>query len=140
MKIRSDMKILEHYSLKVAREVVNKINIPAKIAEYVDTTCWANCREQGLSIALPFGHTENWKRVNVAQNRNSDDIVVIFGGYHDFDFRTNQPNEDAYKSRTFFKYNEQKKAADYIKSLIVEAYKFEAEMKIELASKLMVKA
>lgn len=117
------MKILEHYSLKVARDVVDKINLPAKMAEYVDITCWANGREQGLSIALSFGgHIENWKRVNVAQNRNSDDIVVIFGSHHDFDFRTNQPNEYAYKSCEFFKYNEQKKAADYIKSVIVKTY------------------
>ena len=135
------MKILEHYSLKVARDVVNKINLPAKIAEYVEMTCWANSREQGLSIAVSFGNIENWKRVNVAQYRSSDDIVVIFGGYCDFDLQTNQPNEDAYKSRKFFKYNEQKKAADYIKSLIVEAYKFEVElMKIELDKRFQVKA
>lgn len=134
------MKIQDHYSLKVAKDVVRKIDLPAKMAKLIDAECWANCREQGLSLSVAFGRIEGWKRINIAQNRNSDDIVIMVGSRNDFTFGTNQPTEETYHNRHLFRYDEQQKAADYIKGVIVEAYKSEVTMQEEAKKKTTVAA
>jgi hypothetical protein len=133
------MKIQDHYSLKVARDVIRKIDITAKMAKMIHAESWANCREQGLSLFVGLGLVEEWKRINIAQNRNSDDIVVIVGVPNDFELGNNQPYEETWKNRRLFRYDEQQNAADYIKAIIVEAYKSEV-IKQEAKKKTPVKA
>ncbi len=63
----------------------------------IEIQSWANCREQGYHII----NYRNDKAVNVARQRNSDSIIVGWGGgFRDFDMRTNQWSEEVYKERT----------------------------------------
>jgi len=114
------MKIPMHYSLEVAHQVVNKIDIPKSIAEQVTVESWSNCREQGLCISVTIGGYANWKRICVAQHRSSDSILVISGPHKEFDDH-NQPSEEVWRNGVHFHFNEQKKAAEFIKKEIEKA-------------------
>lgn len=115
------MKIPVHYSLKVASEVVNKISIPKEIKDSVTLESWSNGREQGLCISVSLGNIEQWKHICVAQQRSSDDIIVISGPYNEFDITTNIPSDRVFSNRVCFRYDEQDKAAEYIYKVIIES-------------------
>lgn len=114
------MKIPIHYSLKVARAVVAKIDLPKEVAKNCDVESWSNGREQGLCIKKFFPLGES-KSIVVAQQRSSDDILIVAGTGSDFDFQTNHPSDDIWHkdgARTHFNYNEKEKAARYIETLL----------------------
>jgi len=113
------MKIPYHYSLEVAHQIVDKINIPKEVGNYVTLESWSNCREQGLCISVALGKIKQWKKICVAQQRSSDSILIIAGNSMEFD-NNNQPSEEIWPSRITFSYNEQNKAAKYIKDQIME--------------------
>lgn len=118
------MKIPVHYSLKVARKVVNKINLPKEIAKKCDVLSWSNCREQGLFIRkfeMGKGGKGFGKGVAIAQQRNSEDILVVCGTSTDFDFQTHQPSDELWDrdgARVHFRYDEVDKAARYIENFL----------------------
>jgi len=115
------MKIPLHYSLKVARQVVGKIDLPRNIAKHCTVDSWSNCREQGLCIKVNIGNKiEDWKSICIAQQRNSDDILIIVGNGRHFDIQTNQPNDEIWKGRTHFRYDEITKAVKFIENSIME--------------------
>jgi hypothetical protein len=115
------MKIPVHYSLKVARKVVAKIDLPAKVAKDCTVESWSNGREQGLCIkrfAIPSTMS---KQIVIAQQRSSDNILIVSGSQSDFDFQTNHPSDDVWVregARTHFLSNEVLKAARYIETLL----------------------
>ena len=111
------MKIPEHYSLKVARQVVNKIDLPKEIAKDCWVESWSNGREQGLHISrfMSGKNGETDRAINVAQQRWEDNIMVCWGKHSDFDYQTNQESDEVWNHQDkHFKYNEQDKAAKFI--------------------------
>jgi len=109
------MKIPIHYSLKVARQVVNKIQLPKEIAKDCSVESWSNCREQGLHITR-YGFASNTigRGVNIAQQRNSDSILVCWGDATEFDDH-NQESDMVYEiQKRYFRYDEQEKASRFI--------------------------
>ena len=113
------MKIPVHYSLKVARKVVAKINLPKEIAKECCVKSWGNCREQGLHI-VKYG-VKDGKGVAIAQQRSSDEILVVCGSDRDFDTQTYQPSDELWDragARTHFHYDEIEKAAKHIEKYL----------------------
>jgi len=108
------MKIPICSSLKVARKVVSKIDLPKEIARNCILESWSNGREQGLCIQNANGHPESWQKILIAEQRNSDDILVVFGPCIDFDITTNHPSDEVWKGRMNFRYDEFDKAAQFI--------------------------
>lgn len=119
------MKIPFHPSLKVAWKVVKQIDLPKEVAKNCSVSSWSNCREQGLHISymdfhkILTGDSRDFSRgVNVAENRSSDDIVVICGTRFDFDNQTNQANEKCWENRKYFRYDKVDEAAKFIASYL----------------------
>jgi len=117
------MKIPVHYSLKLARAVVAKIDLPKEVAKNCTVESWSNGSEQGLCIKkYDFsGAGDKGKHIVVAQQRSSEQILIVAGPSRDFDFQTNQPSDDIwYKdgARTHFDYNDVEKAARHIETLL----------------------
>lgn len=125
------MKIKMHHSLEVAHNVVKLIDIPREYKDNITLLSWSNSREQGLCIQVALGKFGNWKKICVAENRNSDDIVVLYGKEKDFDFQTNQPSESCWSSRKTFRYDDSKGAADFILSEIMECADEELAMALK---------
>lgn len=110
-------KIEVHYSLKVAMKVVRELEkiLPKEIAKECTIESWSNGREQGLCVEYSgAGSTDNWKSVVIAQQRCSDEILVVCGRYTDFDVQTNHPNDEIWKNKVHFNYKGEKSAAKYI--------------------------
>ena len=117
------MKIPVHYSLKVARKVVSKVDLPKEIAKECTVESSSNCREQGLFIKR-FNHAFSTnKALTVAQQRTSDNIIIIAGHHNDFDVTTNSPSEQLWNkdgARHYFRYNEVDEAAKFIKKYLLK--------------------
>ena len=110
------MKIPVHYSLKVARAVVAKIDLPKEVAKNCTVESWSNCREQGLCIKK---YDDSSKAVLIAQQRSSDEILLVCGILRDFDFQTNQPSEELWNiGRVHFDPKDVKKAAKHIEKFL----------------------
>lgn len=96
-----------HKSLLVAQDVLKKLE---SISEDINYTIQAyqNCREQGYMV-INDDHDMD-KVAFIAENRNSDQIVVYIGHY------SNQGlSDDAYENAKYFDTNEYLDAAIYIK-------------------------
>lgn len=118
------MKIRPYPSLKVAQKVINKINLPEDIVKNCYYESWANGREQGLCISIYKPSTNNGKvrnkKICVAENRNSDAILVVAENEYNFHSVNNQPNDIAWKNgrKGFDTINE---AVKFIEKFIIEA-------------------
>jgi len=110
------MKIPVHYSLKVARKIADRINLPKQIANECVLESWSNCREQGLSI-LRFYPVS--RKVVFAQQRNSDEIVIAYGHSSKFDNQSNMPSDEVWKDNICFKHNEIDKAVKFIENFLM---------------------
>lgn len=129
------MKIQYHNSLNVAHKVIKSLNKlventkihrnstvnpqynynkPTFLAKEIGLESWSNCREQGLCLKLTIGPPSTWTSFNMAENRNSDDIVIIKDVCGSIDNQTNQPSEEAWKNRKYFGYGKYDEAAEYI--------------------------
>lgn len=90
------MRITEsNSSLAVAMKVLAKIHFASN---RVSIRPYVNCREQGLFI---YCHGSNWgqeRAVSFSENRNSDDIIVQFGVYSDFDEHGVFKSDEKYKT------------------------------------------
>ena len=125
------MKISMVWSLQVAHNVVDCINLPKKMADQVSIQSWSNGREQGLCVSTYFGGSDNWRKFCIAECRNSDNIVVNYGPSNNFDVTSNQPNEEVYKNSKYFKCGDYKGAAKFIKQEIMDL-SFQAAREIEI--------
>jgi len=79
---------------------------------------------------------DNWKRINVAQQRSSDKIIVLIGSSKEFETGSNQPGDNIWTlGSVIFDYNAQGQAAKYIRKFITENYKaevaFRKKMEVE---------
>jgi len=129
------MKIQYHNSLNVAHKVIKSLNKlvestkfhrnstvnpqynyykPTFLAKEISLGSWSNGREQGLCLKLTIGPPSAWISFNMAENRNSDDIVIIKDVCGSIDNQTNQPSEEAWKNRKYFGYGKYDEAAEYI--------------------------
>lgn len=109
-------KLTAHYSIVAMKKVlaeINKIGFPVKEVTYDH---WSNGREQGYHICYNRDASyDNWRAVCFAQQRNSDDILVVFGPAREFDVSTNSPSEKVWENgRKHFMYDESDKAAKFI--------------------------
>ena len=86
------MKIKECPSLRLARQVVNLIQLPSRIAKECSIESWSNCREQGLHVSR-YGGVNLRRAVNVSEARSSDQIFVCYGDSREFNHQTHQESE-----------------------------------------------
>ena len=120
------MKIPVHYSLKVARNVVSKIDLPKEIARGCWVESWSNGREQGLYISRLTIPSNSGKKIVsqgivIAQQRSSDDILVVCGDAQYFDVQTHQPSDKLWEkegARFHFHYKDVEKAAKHIEKFL----------------------
>lgn len=107
------MKIKKHYSLEIAESIINILDtiINEEQADLLLIESFSNGREQGLICR------SNNKIIAVAQYRTSDAIVIYYGKSINFDITTNLP--DDWDCKIFFRYNEQYKAAEFIKEYLI---------------------
>lgn len=116
----------DNSNLTVALKVLKHINIPDKD---VTIRTYSNCREQGLHIAYYGGKPAlGRKAVSFAENRNSDDIVVLYGLASDFamDGTPYDEDSDIWKDRKYFKCNEHEKAGKFVYNWLKGRIKEEA--------------
>jgi hypothetical protein len=92
------MKIEKHYSLQAADIVLAMLYHMADEDVNVDVTvsAWSNGREQGYHLAAydRDNRQAKPKALVFAQQRNSDQVLVVYGNQTDFDVTTNMPTED----------------------------------------------
>jgi hypothetical protein len=114
-------KIEIHPSLLVAHKVVSALEkiLPKSIAKDLTIKSWSNCREQGLCLERrgSVGKIAIDKIV-FSEARNSDEILVVYGFYSDFDMQTNQPTDERWGFRKYFKYNNYSETAEFIANLL----------------------
>jgi hypothetical protein len=84
----------------------------------VGVQAYSNCREQGLHLNMCFVKGIKFgkeRAVSFAENRNSDDIVVLYGAKDQFDDHGLLIGDDVWrKQRKFFGYGEHEKAGKFI--------------------------
>jgi hypothetical protein len=119
-------KIYVHPSLTVARKVVSALEkiLPKNIAKNLILKSWSNGREQGLCLKytkVDSISVLSSKMIVFSEARSSDQILVMAGDASDFDFQTNQPNDEIWeKYRSYFKSGEYSVAARYILNLLLD--------------------
>lgn len=94
---------------KVLAEIRKLSHLYGDKSDIVTIETYSNCREQGFALDSCVD-----RKVAFSEYRNTDDIVVYFGGRADFTFNTNIPNEEVYESKRFFRYNQIEQAAKFI--------------------------
>jgi hypothetical protein len=107
------MKINKHYSiihsekvLTLVKRMVRKIKtkhdvVNRQLESGITIEHFSNCREQGYSLII-YKNATSTLRINFAQQRNSDQIVVVFGPSEGFNISTNAPNEEIYAGNQCF--------------------------------------
>ena len=119
------MKLEKHYSLVEAERVLKSLqklfDTDLRLAVLEDAKftieAYQNGREQGYTINY-FIRPMFFKVFFIAQQRNSDDIVVYYGN------PSNQSvSEDTYKNSKYFSYQDYDGAAQYIVDTIIQEYK-----------------
>jgi hypothetical protein len=88
----------KHYSLITADLVVAYLRrtIHKAWTDKVELSVWSNGREQGYFVDRERLDTEGIGKSPAAvfaQQRNSDQVVVVVGDREQFDFQTHQPDE-----------------------------------------------
>lgn len=96
--------------------ICNSLQVAHQVAALVDNSflikSFSNGREQGLCIT-------NYPRTAcVAENRNSDEIVVYYGNSSDFDITTNLPSEKVYEEAEYFGNGDFEAAAKFISDFL----------------------
>ena len=105
-----------HSGLKAAMAV--KAIMETRIYEPLEgvwVESYSNCREQGLYFRGPAGCC------SVAENRNSDSIVVYPGRRCDFEMGGNVPKGLAWEQRRYFNYDQHKEAAKFVLDYITKS-------------------
>jgi hypothetical protein len=116
-------KIEVHESLQVAHKVLRAIEkiMPKRLAGDCRVESWSNGREQGLCLEN-YSSSQNGilaRKIVFAEDRASDDILVVNGSNYDFDVQTNQPSDETWKkNRRYFKYDQHAEVAEYIVKLL----------------------
>lgn len=92
------MKLRTHYSLSHAYNVLRAVRVLARRSRVnveVHVDCWAHGREQGYHLS--------GARIGVcfAQQRCSDQVLVLAGPSHAFHISTNMPNDELWPGRCF---------------------------------------
>jgi len=122
----------KHYSLKVAeaiylmveQELTNRCVVKSNVEDGIVVSAWSNCREQGYHLRV-MGNIPDLC-INFAQQRNSNNILVIVGTNSDFDSQTNQPSDELWEragATKYFQFYEREKAAIFIADLVEKAVK-----------------
>lgn len=87
-----------------------------------------NCREQGYYAEIWGNKKNGFKDLYIwcCENRNSDDIVIYWSAEHP---RNNGlPSDKTFDMRsTYFSYNKEHKAVDFIMDLIMKHLKYKEE-------------
>jgi hypothetical protein len=126
-------KIRYVQGILVARKVIaclEKMITPKQAQDsYLDA--WSNCREQGFCLNSYFKLPESRKAL-IAENRNSDDILVILGPSIEFNVQTNQPTDELYfATRRCFRYDAFEQAARYIFDEVYNGWTKETAAKLK---------
>jgi len=110
-----------HYSLAHAIQVLRLVRRKVRGTPFeITVDCWANGREQGF-------HLHRYSRKSaapevtlvIAQQRNSDSVLVIHGEPRDFDIQTNHPKQKLWNtSGNLRMFNGDEEAASYIADLL----------------------
>lgn len=95
--------IRKHYSIKRSELVLSMLldmhmdHTDLPISE-INLSHWSNGREQGFYLC----DYVSGRALVFAQQRNSDQIVIIRGDALDFDITTHQPKDALWDTRTYF--------------------------------------
>lgn len=81
---------------------------------------YLNGRENGLRINVYNGNWRNTRSFVIAENRNSDDMVLYSGRFEDFD-HASVPTEKTYDRRQYF--DNEKKLVAVLTKAITQALK-----------------
>jgi hypothetical protein len=120
--------IKRHESIVRAEKVlraVNSLGLSKFAAEHFSVENWDNCREQGYVIKGYLFEPKPGKGTYVfsvffAQDRGGDGTVVVID--RDAAAIGNSPSDGAWeKERTYFNWNETKKAAKFIRDAVEKA-------------------
>jgi hypothetical protein len=89
-----------HYSILSSRslleEILEETNAIWQGNGHITVRHWSNGREQGYS--LHYHYSKFYQILNFAQQRNSDNFVIIEGNQFDFDVSTNMPSDTLWKT------------------------------------------
>ena len=113
------MKIKKHYSV-IHSDLVLKL-IKKRLSKgkgEIEVDQWSNGREQGYSLFVSTPSSLKCARINFAQQRNSDNMVVMCGDLINFDITTHQPNNDLWNKQHH--YSNDEVCAQYIVDRIRE--------------------
>lgn len=92
-----------HYSLTRSRKILNKLikDWPRTTGGYIEA--WSNGREQGYAIKLMERRDlDDWQTCVFAQQRSSDQVIMIAGSALEFDVSTNMPSEKIWSTAKYF--------------------------------------
>jgi len=97
----------KHYSLKHANKILNRLfsilgEAESETEARVIVECWSNGREQGYFLRKFPVSELNQYCVCFAQQRNSDELVVLCGPLDCFDITTNMPNKEIWSQQKCF--------------------------------------
>ncbi len=108
---REKLDLAESVLLAVERR------ISPEVAQWHYVHVYCNGREQGYHIG------GGDKVVSFSEFRSSDGIVVYVGDRGTFSMQGNVPSDEAYEAKTFFPWNGEKEAAEFIVPILEENYK-----------------
>lgn len=91
--------------------------LSTEVAHWHYVQAYSNGREQGYYIG------GGDKVVAFSEFRNSDSIVVYVGERGTFSMQGNVPSDEAYDNKTFFPWNGEKEAAEFIVPILQENYR-----------------
>ncbi len=101
-------------SLSVAQKVkrlCNRLNVDSRLCANANWESFDNCREQGLVLNVQRFCGKSL-RLAVAENRNSDNIVVYY--YHERAFPTNLPADNEWENCKYFEPVQNKKRSPHL--------------------------
>jgi hypothetical protein len=115
-------KLVKHPSLVHAEKVLNLVRdgwdeLPESTRNNLRTALiqvWSNGREQGFHISLRDSAAEAERAVVFAEQRSSDQVVVLAGDAIRFDITTNMPDEKLWEEAVHC-FSDDAQAADLVK-------------------------
>jgi hypothetical protein len=97
------MNLSKHMNdgLKRSLRVLRAVKVTACSDDIWIIGTYLNGRENGLRIHVYNGDWKNTRSFVIAENRNSDSMVLYSGQFEDFDYAA-IPNEAVYKNAQYF--------------------------------------
>lgn len=109
--------IVKHDSLKHADKVLTFVRSLARgMTMKFDLEVWSNGRMQGYFMKRSVGEPGEWPALVWSEYKTSDQTIVVYGTYLQFDVQTHQPQEKLWTpaNQRFFYPDKDVDAAEFI--------------------------